>query len=77
VKAYLLWGVTLLTIRRGTHMSYVRSKMRSLGMKGKRHKGLLREVAAVIRFGTSIFDHDRVLYVCANCGVAAQLSSEP
>lgn len=49
-------------------MAYVRSKMRSMGMKGKKHKGPVREVIAVIRFGTSLFDHDRVLYACGHEG---------
>jgi hypothetical protein len=49
-------------------MAYVRSKMRSLGMKGRRHKGPLREVREVIRFGEGLFDHDSVIFICGHKG---------
>lgn len=38
------------------------------GMKGKKHKGPLREVRAVLRFGTGMFDHDSVIFECGHQG---------
>lgn len=49
-------------------MAYVRSKMRSLGMKGKTHKGPLRAVKEVLRFGKGLFSHDSVIFECGHKG---------
>jgi len=49
-------------------MAYVRSKMRTMGMRGKKHKGPLRKVKEVLRHAESLFDHDAVIFVCGHKG---------
>lgn len=49
-------------------MAYVRSKMRTMGMLGKKHKGPLRDVVAVERLAEGLFDHDVVLLACGHKG---------
>lgn len=49
-------------------MAYVQSKMRSMGMQGKHHKGPLREVREVLRYGEGLFDHDSVIFECGHKG---------
>lgn len=49
-------------------MAYVRSKMRTMGMRGKKHKGPLREVKEVLRFAESLFDTHSVIFSCGHKG---------
>lgn len=42
--------------------------MRTLGMKGKTHKGPLRQVVQVIRYAESLFDVDSVVFECGHTG---------
>jgi len=49
-------------------MAYVRSRMRTLGMKGKKHKGPLRKVVEVLRYAEGMFDHDSVIFECGHKG---------
>lgn len=49
-------------------MAYVASKMRTRGMRGKKHKGPLREVKEVLRYATGLFDSDSVIFVCGHQG---------
>lgn len=49
-------------------MAHSRSKMATLGMKDKRHKGPLREVETVLRYGVTLFDTDSVVFVCGHTG---------
>jgi len=49
-------------------MAYVRSKMATYGMLGKKHKGPLREVREVLYFADSLFDSDLVIFTCGHKG---------
>ena len=49
-------------------MAYVRSKMRTRGMTGKKHKGPLREVREVKYYAQSLFEMDSVVFVCGHDG---------
>lgn len=49
-------------------MAYVRNKMRTFGMRGKKHKGPLRKVAEVISFADGLFSYDSVVFECGHKG---------
>ena len=49
-------------------MAYERSKMATYGMRGKKHKGPLRDVKEVLRYAESLFDYDSVIFVCGHKG---------
>ena len=49
-------------------MAFNRSKMRTLGMLGKKHKGPLRNVREVLTYSESLFDSDYVIFECGHTG---------
>ena len=49
-------------------MAYVKSKMQTFGMKGKKHKGPLRNVKEVLWLAESLFENDRVIFECGHEG---------